>query len=149
MPRSHQDSQQALAAAILIEISKFHRPKISPRNWNMFFGNLAEISKHQHADLDVINSLCTELLGYTQLTQCIDKSRFISSVAFCFLHSALNLLFPFVFSKNLSDYKLSVYTSQYYTYAMPRLVKIIVTKFRSCSPKNCPTIFTTNTVLRY
>jgi len=24
---------------------------------------------------------CTELLGYTQLTQCIDKSRFISSLA--------------------------------------------------------------------
>ena len=31
-------------------------------------------------------SNCTELLGYTQLTQCIDKSRFISSLAFSLLH---------------------------------------------------------------
>ena len=47
------------------------------------------------------------------------------------LHSTLNLLFPFCFLKNLSDYKLSVYTSQSYAYAMSRPVNNIVTKFRS------------------
>ena len=47
------------------------------------------------------------------------------------LHSTLNLLFPFCFFKNLSDYKLSVYTSQSYAYAMSRPVNNTVTKFRS------------------
>ena len=56
------------------------------------------------------------------------------------LHFTLNLLFLF-FSKNLSDYKLSVYTSQSYAYAMSRPVKIMVTKFRSRPPKKLFRIF--------
>ena len=36
---------------------------------------------------------CTELLGYTQLTQCIDKSRFISSLAFrCYISLSTSCL---------------------------------------------------------
>ena len=74
--------------------------------------------------------ICTELLGYTQLTECINKSWFIRSLAFRFYIQLWTSCSLFCFLKNLSDYKLSVYTSQSYAYAMSRPVNNIVTKFR-------------------
>ena len=63
-----------------------------------FFGNLAKISKHQHADLDVINSLCTELLGYTQLTQCIRQIQiyFFPCLSLCTFSSEPPVTFCFL-----------------------------------------------------
>ena len=52
------------------------------------------LSRARHPNFQ---QLCTELLGYTQLTQYIDKSRFITSLALrCYIE---------LFQKNLSDYR--------------------------------------------
>jgi len=91
---------------------------------------------------------CAEVLGYTQLTQCIDKSRFISSLAFRILHFTPNVVFTSMpYSSSFKTYpitKLSDYNSQSYAYA-----KLWSYNFRSRSPKYCFAIFTTNAVLRY
>ena len=59
------------------------------------FSWILKNSHKYHSSKNKKKIWCTELLGYTQLTQCIDKSRFIRSLAFRFSFNSE----PFLFSQ--------------------------------------------------